>query len=221
MRAFFRDFFFLFSRKDLFRFTILVWLLILGTVIELVSLGAVPVFVGILTRSGSETVLMRYLQSFFEHFDVGGDYAFQIRWSSLLFLGLFIFRTLYLYFSYSLQQRILKNRYVELGSRIFAAYMAAPYSFMLRRNSQDLVNSVVVESDRVVNRVLGSGINLLRSLVVMLGVVLMLIFYTPLITIFAFTSLLYCGAASCIGIGRKTHFMEEAEAEKSEVAMEV
>lgn len=221
MKVFFRDLFFLFSRQDLFRFLILVWLLIFGTVIELVSLGAVPLFAGILTGSGTDTVLMRSLQKIFALFEGGEDYAFQIRWSSLIFLGLFAFRTLYLYISYSLQQRILKNRCIELGSRLFTAYMAAPYRFLLRRNSQELVNSVVAETDRVVNRVLGSCINLLRSLVVMLGVVLLLIFYTPLITIFALLSLLLFAGGYLFWNRQKTRWHGEKEAFNRKAAMEV
>jgi len=221
MKVFFRDIFFLFSRRDLFRFLILVWLLIFGTVIELVSLGSVPLFAGILTGSGADTVLMRHLQHFFAFFDGGEDFAFQIRVSSLIFLGLFAFRTIYLYLSYSLQQRILKNRCIELGSRIFSAYMAAPYSFLLRRNSQELVNSVVTESDRVVNRVLGSCINLLRSLVVMLGVVLMLIVYTPLITVFALFSLLFFAGGYLLWNRQKTRRYGEKEALNRKAAMEV
>ena len=221
MKAFFRDLFFLFSRQDLFRFLILLCLLIFGTVIELVSLGTVPLFAGILAGSAVNSTLMQYLQKFFALFNGGEDYAFQVRWASLLFLALFAFRTLYLYLSYSLQQRILKNRCVELGSRLFSAYMAAPYRFLLRRNSQKLVNSVVTETDRVVNAVLGSCINLLRALVVMLGVVLMLIVYTPLITIFALSSLLLFAGGYLLWNRQKTRWHGEKEASSREAAMEV
>jgi len=221
MKAFFRDLFFLFSRQDVFRFLVLLCLLIFGTVIELVSLGTVPLFAGILTGSAVNSTLMQYLQKFFACFNGGEEYAFQVRWSSLIFLALFAFRTLYLYLSYSLQQRILTNRCIELGSRLFAAYMAAPYRFLLRRNSQELVNSVVTETDRVVNLVLGSCISLLRSLVVMLGVVLMLIVYTPLITIFALLSLLLFAGGYLLWNREKTRWHGEKEASSRKAAMEV
>ncbi|MFA6930916.1 MAG: ABC transporter transmembrane domain-containing protein, partial [Lentisphaeria bacterium] len=218
MKAFFRDMVFLFSRRDILRFLLLVCLLVVGTGIELISLAAVPIFVGILTRSGGETVLMQQLQHFFQHFG-WGDYAFQLRLSSLFFLALFAFRTLYLYGSYSLQERILNNRCVELGSRIFSAYMSASYRFLLQRNSQDLVKSVVVDSDRVVNRVLGPLINLLRSLIVMFGVVIMLLIYTPLITGFALFSLLLFAGGYLYWNRQNTRRHGEADAENRKVAM--
>jgi ABC-type multidrug transport system fused ATPase/permease subunit len=221
MKSFFDDLFFLFSRNDLFRFSLLLLLLVLGTFVELFSLATVPLFVGILTDSGGESAVMRLLQDFFLQFEGGADYAFQIRWSSLAFVALFAFRALYLYLSCSLQQRILKNRCVELGSRIFSAYMAAPYTFLLRGNSQDMVNNVIVESDRLVNRVLGPVINLLRALVVMGGVVAMLLFYTPLITLFALTSLLIFGGGYLHWNRQNNKRHGEAEAASRKEAMSV
>ncbi len=221
MKSFFADLSFLFSRRDLFRFLVLVLLLVLGTFVELFSLAAVPLFVGVLTGHGGESLLMRHLQSFFLLFEGGADRAFQIRCCSLFFVALFAFRALYLYLSCSLQQRILKNRCIELGSRIFSAYMAAPYAFLLRGKSQDMVNNVVVEPDRLINRVLGSGINLLRSLVVMGAVVAMLLLYTPLITLFALTALLLFGGGYLYWNrqSNKRHGETEAECRKEAMAL--
>ncbi len=184
MRTFLRDIRYLFSKQDLLRFTMLVMILALGTAVELVTLAVVPFFVALLTDINHVTAASPVLQQTLALFrKIGISEPQQILfWSGLIFLGIFALRTAYLYFSYTVQERIIKNRCVYLGARIFSAYMQAPYSFFLQRNSQDLLNTVIIESERVTNYVLNSAINLLRALIVMLAIVVMLLFHMPLIS---------------------------------------
>lgn len=188
MKQFYHDIFYLFRRRDRWRFLALVFLLVTGAGIELLSLASIPFFVALLGETPDSNTWKLPFQLFSSPAEVG--FLHRVALGSLVFLGLFAFRTLYFYFSCSLQQRILNNRCVELGSKLFEAYMSAPYSFLLQRNSQDLVNAVVIESDRVVNRVLGPSFNLLRSLLVLLTIVLTLLFYNPLVTLVAFALLM-------------------------------
>lgn len=220
MRPFFRDLLFLFSHRDIWRFAFLLLLLICGTFIELVSLASIPIFAAVLTGAISDNLFMQYLQKFFLLFPHGDNFVFQIRLCSILFLALFTFRTIYFYLSYSLQERILKNRCIELGSRVFTEYMSAPYNFLLRHNTQDLVNNVVIETERLVNRVLGSLINLLRALIVMSAVVLMLFIYTPVVTAFALTFLLLFAGVFLYWNRKHNRIHGEREAKYRKKAME-
>ncbi|HPY90574.1 MAG TPA: hypothetical protein PLT23_07585, partial [Lentisphaeria bacterium] len=45
MRSLFRDFLYLFGRRDLYRFAVLIVLMLFGTILEMASLGAAPLFV--------------------------------------------------------------------------------------------------------------------------------------------------------------------------------
>ncbi|NLZ60803.1 MAG: ABC transporter ATP-binding protein [Lentisphaerae bacterium] len=216
MRQFFRDIFYLFRRRDRWRFLALIFLQVIGTGVELLSLASVPVFVALLSDSYGDgafdlpVILIRFSTS---------SESSELLVSSIIFVGLFAFRTLYFYISCSLQQRILNNRCVELGSRLFSAYMSAPYSFLLRHNSQDLVNKVVVESERVVNRVLGPAFNVLRSLLVLLAIVLVLLLYKPLITLVAFALLLVFAGIFLYFNRRKTRQLGEQDAQNRERAL--
>ncbi|MDY0176867.1 MAG: ABC transporter ATP-binding protein [Lentisphaeria bacterium] len=216
MRQFFRDIFYLFRRRDRWRFLALIFLQVFGTGVELLSLASVPVFVALLSDSYGEGALD--LPVFLIRFSTSSESS-ELLVSSIIFVGLFAFRTLYFYISCSLQQRILNNRCVELGSRLFSAYMSAPYSFLLRHNSQDLVNKVVVESERVVNRVLDPAFNVLRSLLVLLAIVLVLLLYKPLITLVAFALLLVFAGIFLYFNRRKTRQLGEQDAQNRERAL--
>ncbi|NLF94594.1 MAG: ABC transporter ATP-binding protein [Oligosphaeraceae bacterium] len=191
MRTFFRDIRYLFSNQDLLRFSLLVMVLALGTAVELVTLAVVPFFVALLTEINHVTAASPVLQRTLAAFQQLGISEPQqiLSWSGLAFLGIFALRTVYLYFSYIVQERIIKNRCVYLGARIFSAYMQAPYSFFLQRNSQELLNTVMIEADRVTNQVMNSAVNLLRALIVMLAIVLMLLCHLPLITMLSLLTL--------------------------------
>ncbi len=221
MRTFFRDIRYLFSNQDLFRFALLVVILAIGTAVELVTLAVVPFFVALLTEVDQAVAApaLQQLLAIFERIGIVEPRQI-LRWSGIIFLLIFALRTIYLYFSYTVQERIIKNRCVYLGSRIFSAYMRAPYSFFLQRNSQDLLNTVIIESDRVTNQVLNSAINLLRALLVMLAIVIMLLFHLPLISILSFLTLGFFGGGFLYLNREKNKLRGEEEHHHRQLALE-
>ncbi|MDX9980852.1 MAG: ABC transporter ATP-binding protein, partial [Lentisphaeria bacterium] len=114
---------------------------------------------------------------------------------ALVLIALFALRTAYLMGSYYIQDRITRNRQVELSHRLFAAYMAAPYQFHLRRNSAELLRNAALEVERVISEVLNPLLTVLRQGIVIVAVVAMVVWVEPLIGLAALALI------GCAGVG--------------------
>ncbi len=180
MRSFFSSIRYLFTRQDLARFVVLVTLMVGGSLLELASLGAVPLFVSILAAaiaSGDAPVpemanrLVAWL-----HME---DTSRLTLWASLILAAVFAVRTLYQLLSLYLQERLLANRQVALATRLCRAYMSAPYLFRLRRNSTELINTANYESERLITQLLSPFLSLLRNSAVLVAIAVLLTSYDP------------------------------------------
>ena len=183
----------LFRFSDWVRFAVILALMLGAAVFELVGLGLVPVFVMVLARPETVSdypVAERLLARLGAR-----DPAGFLLVGSLTLVALFVLRTVYLVGSYYVQDRITRNRQVEMSHRLFAAYMAAPYGFHLRSNSAVLLRNVTQEIERIVSEVLNPFLTVLRQGIVMVAVVGAVVWVEPLIGIVA---LLLIGAA---GVG--------------------
>lgn len=182
MRQFFRDITYLFRRQDWLRFSVLLLVLLLATVIELASLAAVPAFVAVLTAAAG-TLPDLSLPGLTLRWPAELPASARLYWGALIFVALFAIRTGWCYFSTFLQERILKNRCVEISSRLFSAYLQAPWSFYAGRNSSGIVDSVVLESERAINRACGALLEICRLSLVMLAIMVLLLLCAPGVTV--------------------------------------
>jgi len=191
MSAFIQDIRYLFNRQDFLRFALIVLLMIGSTLLELASLGAVPLFVAMLAATmagGPAPVWSQRL------LDVAGlDATVNLPlWGGLILVALFVFRTLYLIGVIYLQERLLLNRQIALSGRLFRAYMQAPYAYHLRHNSSGMLNSCFGESERLITLLLNPFLTSIRNAVVVTAIVVMLLIYDPLISLGTFVFLGLC-----------------------------
>ncbi len=177
----------LFSGSDMVRFALIVVLMLLGTVLELASLGAIPLFVALLAGD-SELAGVGRLAKAMEFF--GWDFRRVGPMACGLALGgLFLVRTVYLTINYYIQERVVRNRQIAISSRLFKAYMSAPYLFHLRRNSSVVITNVEEEVERVIQSVLIALMDMMRGGFIILSVVALMIWYNPLVSLCSFLGL--------------------------------
>ena len=175
------DFCYLFDRSDRLRFALMIFLMLCGSLVEMLTLGAVPIFVsGIMNGIGP--TLSRFCTQ--EEFPLYG---------SLALLGLFIFRTAYFMALHWFQERILRNRQIALGSRIFQAYMGVPYSVVRGINSNKVINGVSSETERLINEMLDPLTSLLRNCFVSFAILLLLAYFDWKVSLCAFGALALAG----------------------------
>ncbi len=191
----------LFSRSDIARFVLIVVLMLGGSLLELASLGVVPLFVALLADGDGMESLGRLA-------DLAKRLNFDISSVSpmtcgLLMGGLFALRTAYLSINYYIQERVMRNRQVAVSSRLFKAYMTAPYMFHLKHNSSIVITNVEEEVERVIQSVLIALLDMMRNGVIILSVVLLMMWYDPLVCLGAFFALGLFGGGFMFFANRK------------------
>lgn len=177
------DFCYIFSRSDRLRFALLVVLMLVGSLIEMITLAAIPIFVSGL-MNGLDGRLLQYFSQ--EKYPLQG---------SIVLLCLFFFRTMYFMALHWFQERILRNRQIALGSRIFKAYMQVPYGIVRGINSNKLINSVSSETERLIDGVLSPLTSLIRNGLVTLAILFLLAFFDWKVSLSAFGVLALFGGA--------------------------
>lgn len=187
----FRDFCYLFNQKDRIRFLLLLVLMLGGSFLEMATLGAVPLFVATLLGQGDART-PRFISDWLAQSNADLE-TIAVRGGMALFL-LFLMRTAYFTLNYAFQERVLRNRQIALGSRVFRACMAAPFAMIRCRNSSTIVNNISNETERLINAMLDPMLNLVRNSVVALTILGLLIWFDPIVSL---TSFVILGIAGC------------------------
>ena len=191
----------LFSGSDIARFAVIIVLMLGGSLLELASLGAVPLFVAMLSGGDGMQSLGRMAEvAKWLNWDMNNVSPMSC---GLLLGGLFAVRTAYLSVNYYIQERILRNRQVAVSSRLFKAYMGAPYVFHLHRNSSIIITNVEEEVERVIQSILIALMDMLRNGVIILAVVALMLWYNPLVCLGSFFALCLFGGGFMFIANRK------------------
>jgi ABC-type multidrug transport system fused ATPase/permease subunit len=177
----------LFGPRDRLRFALIVAMMVGGAVLELAGIGAIPIFVAVVAQPD---LVMRYPGVGEVLTRVGIETSREMLiWGTIALLLVLAVRTVYLFVNYYIQDRIVRNRQVELSGRLFRAYMLAPYDFHLRANSSELLRNVVQECERIIVEVVNPLLVVCRHAIVMTAIVVLVVWREPLIAVIAFALL--------------------------------
>ena len=195
-----RKLWWLLSPRDKRNAFVLSFLLLVNGVLEMVGVGIVPVYVGVVAYP-DKLIDHRLVQMVFAR---PGEVLTQttlLYWGSALFLGFFTAKLLYTVFLSYYQARFVHNRVLKLGDRLFTAYMRAPYTFHLGRNSAQLLRNVNSECAQLGNSVLSPLVQLTTHVFVLVAIAGLLIVASPG---FAVVSLVLCVAVAA-GVAGSLH----------------
>ena len=172
----------LFSRIEKFKILILFAMMLFAAMLEVVGIGLIPVFVSVVASP----------QRVLEH-ATWGPWLQQLGIESsrdLLIYGaasliiVFIIKNLYLMGYRYLEARFIFNRRYLFSLRLMTAYMQAPYTFYLQRNSSELLRNATGEVNILINNVLAPIMNISKEVIMSLAVLVFLVVLEPLITLF-------------------------------------
>ena len=207
-----KSFRYIFNQSDRFRFFILLLIMLFGSVMEMATLGAIPLYVGIILGSRAVTELPV----------IGGwmtgmaamDRTQIALWGGGILALLFLMRTAYMMFSVWAQGHILGNRWLATSGRFFNAYLNAPYVVFRTRNSSTVIQNVLTESETLVTNVLDAFLNFVRNAIIVLTVFGLLFCYDPVVSTLAVISLAMVGGSVLALVNRRIRFwgMQEYEA---------
>ena len=148
------------------------------------GIGMIPVFIGIVanpTRVFKHEAFLAFIEY------LGIDSARELLiYGAISLVGIFLVKNLFYLFYKYFESRFVFNRRYLFSHRLMQAYMQAPYTFHLQRNTAELLRNVTGEVNLLINNVLHPTLRILKELVMVISVVAFLFFIEPLITLFVF-----------------------------------
>lgn len=169
---------------DFWKLGFLILLMIITSLLELVGVGLIPVFVAIL--ADPDRLLERPELLWLWEWTGVDDFE------SLFFFGtgalvvIFLFKNIYITFYHYVEGRYIWKRYEYISGKLFRSYMNAPYTFHLNRNSSIILRHVTEEGRYLANQVLGPMLKLLMNFIIMGGLLLLLLWVEPVISLIVF-----------------------------------
>lgn len=171
----------LLSSADRWQAAGLLLMMVIGAILEVVGVAAVPLLVGAFLSPDS---LNRFhLLSRLAHHIDGSD-SEMIVWAGATVVAVFALKNAFLVGNFALQTRYTANRRTELTRRMINAYMRAPYATYLNRNTAELLRNVDRETSVIANSVIASLLEILTRAVILVGVLALLFSLEPWITLY-------------------------------------
>jgi ATP-binding cassette, subfamily B, bacterial PglK len=156
---------------------LLFFLALLGTLLEVLGIGALLPLVTMLSRPESiqETP---YLNKIYEWIHPSSTNEFIIFCLAAV-LAIYILKNALLFLIAYIQGRFLYSYYLRLSSHLFRVYLFNPYSFHLKRNSAEMLRNLQAVS-KVIQGVLFTSIILVTEAMVVVGLFILLVYVDPL-----------------------------------------
>ncbi|MEX0778260.1 MAG: ABC transporter ATP-binding protein [Balneolales bacterium] len=188
-----KKFFSLFTVRDKWKGVILLILIVIGAALEVVGVGAIPVFVAVVADP-EQVMQYNFVASTLNNLGVTTSDQLLV-WGAICLILVYLGKNTYMSFLYYGKAKFVKNRQVNLSTRLFSAYMSAPYTFHLQRNTAELLRNVNSEVQMTMD-ILLSGLQLIMQSVMIFSIFILLIVVEPLISavtlgVLGFASILF------------------------------
>ena len=155
-----------------------IWFLILvGMVIETLSLGLILPLIGLLTNSDYQSKYPKV----FDFFGNPSDKTLLVA-GSLVLVAIYAVKNIFLYFSASVQRKFINNSSARISQMVFKSYLAQPYEFHLTRNSATLIRNAE-NANSVITGGLDPFLVLLTDGLVAIGLFILLMLVEPVGTL--------------------------------------
>ncbi|MEX1011521.1 MAG: ABC transporter ATP-binding protein [Balneolaceae bacterium] len=138
----------LFGRADKLKMAGLFVLMLIASLIDAISVSAIPALVAILADGGSVLEDERFT-AVWDYFGIE-DEGELVLFGSLFLVGAFLLKNTYLAFYKYVSTIFIFRKYAQLGDRLFTSYLEAPYAYHLNRNSAQLLRNVTQETQHLV-----------------------------------------------------------------------
>ena len=155
--------------------TYLVYLIIFSVFIafvETISIGSLVGFIVLISEP--QTIVDKIPFEFISDKILSLNLTKLTIYSSILLILIFFIKNILLIFFYYLQEKIVKNIYINLAKKTFQTYLSLPYDFHVNQNPSITINSVNGETKRVTDFLVNLSIIFKESITVIFLFILML-----------------------------------------------
>ena len=171
-------------RKDLISFFSIILLIIIGNLLEVLSIGTIPIFLNF-ALNPSELIekIPGGVQNLVNDLDYEQNYLIII-FSLILFL-IFALKNSYLFISHYFQAKFFRNLRIKNSDKLLNFYFSQPCSFFLNNNPALMLRSLSSDLD-LANNYIEAILNLTREILIIILVFIILLFVNTKITLSVF-----------------------------------
>jgi len=164
--------------------SILFALMLVGAAFEVIGIAVVPAFIGLFLNPAQleaydPTGVLANLARSVEQRDL-------VLYGVIFLVAVFAIKTAFLILNFYLQVRFVTRRRIDFSRNLMRAYMRAPYTFHLTRNTSELLRNVNQECGTVAQGVIAPTLELCTRSVILVAVMTFLLFVEPWITLYWF-----------------------------------
>ena len=151
------------------QFVLLLFLMILSSIAEVISIGAVVPFLGALTSP--EQIYNHHLaQPLIQILDIGDSSQILLPFTIIFVLAILIAATIRLLLLHT-SIRYSYATGADISIEIYRRTLYQDYSIHTSRNSSEIINSIIVKTNTVIGGILVPLLTFLSSSIIMLGIV--------------------------------------------------
>lgn len=160
---------------------VVLMMIIFGTILEMLSVGLVLPLLATLSSSmgGEESNISARLSILLNINDESSMLVFFL----LVVIFAYGLKNIYLSALAWIQSKFVFDTQADLSQELLESYINQPYIFHLQKNTAELVNNLQVELNLFIVYLLNPGLLLIAELLVVIGLVVLLLFFEPIGTI--------------------------------------
>lgn len=178
---------FLLPKGDFLKVLALLFLMIIGALMEILGIGAIPGFI-MMILDPEKLYSIPILGGVSDEIKNIPQYTL-VLYGSLLLAFIFLAKNIFLVFLEMFKAKYVYNRQIYLVNRLFYEYMYAPFSYHLNKNSADYLKNINQEVTLIVNGVVFEVLNFLMNIIFLIGIISLLLVVDVYTTIMSFSVL--------------------------------
>lgn len=139
----------IFSKKENYFFVLLIFLVLIGAILEMVSISLIPSFVGIMINNDGDYIfnLVNMMDFFIDTKNI--DFKNILINGSIFIILIFIIKNTFLTFIIYFEGLVFKKFATRLSIELFNKYINSDYKFHLNNNSSKLISIISNEIEQV------------------------------------------------------------------------
>ena len=178
---------YLLPKGDPVKLVILFFMMLLAALLEVAGIGMIPAFISIVADP-DRVLQYEPVERLFATLGIATSRDLLI-WGGGMLIGIFVIKNLYLVAYFYIQARFIYNRKYIISHGLMSAYMQAPYTFHLQRNTAELLRNTNQEVSLLVQNVLKPTLLMAKEMVMVAAIIVFLVIMEPLISLVVFAVL--------------------------------
>jgi ABC-type bacteriocin/lantibiotic exporter with double-glycine peptidase domain len=179
------------DKKDKIHFFVLLFVIFFSMILEMLSIGLLIPITTLIIETG-ETALSSYNFLYLDNF-LQLSKQVQIKIILFVFVLIYLFKSVYLTLMVVYLNSFSYNLKAKLSRNLFKSYLNKKFQFFIDNNSSLILRNIKDEPDLFVIHVFKPILLLFVDCFLIIGIVVVLIFYEPLISSFVIILLTFAG----------------------------